>query len=205
MKPDKIRIACVGDSITAGYGLPDKDTQSYPARLQNRLGPGFDVINYGVNGATLLSNTMSAYTRTEEFLNLVDSYSDIFVIELGTNDLLPGRIDLNMDRFMADYESLISIMKKGVREPRIFVTSLTPINSTIPELQDFLRNWHPKLQKMIETVARFNDIEYIDIFTPLAKAFEVHPDLIPDGVHSGPKGADIIAETMFWALYPISI
>ena len=30
----QIKVACVGDSITAGYGLSNPGTQSYPAQLQ---------------------------------------------------------------------------------------------------------------------------------------------------------------------------
>ena len=33
-----IRIACVGDSITAGSGVLDKDHDSYPAQLSAMLG-----------------------------------------------------------------------------------------------------------------------------------------------------------------------
>ena len=54
----QIRVACVGDSITAGYGLSDPGTQSYPAQLQALLGSGYSVGNFGVS--SLLSATWSA-------------------------------------------------------------------------------------------------------------------------------------------------
>ena len=31
---NRIKVACIGNSITYGYGLPDRTTQSYPAQLQ---------------------------------------------------------------------------------------------------------------------------------------------------------------------------
>lgn len=37
----RIRIACLGDSITAGYGLSDPLNNSYPAVLQQLLGGQF--------------------------------------------------------------------------------------------------------------------------------------------------------------------
>ena len=40
----KIRIACIGDSITEGARLADPAHDSYPARLQVLLGAGYDEI-----------------------------------------------------------------------------------------------------------------------------------------------------------------
>jgi hypothetical protein len=38
-----IKIACVGDSITLGVGIPSPETNSYPAQLQKMLGEEFEV------------------------------------------------------------------------------------------------------------------------------------------------------------------
>src|SRR5690606_38894849 len=53
----QIKVACVGDSITAGLGIADPGTQSYPAQLQALLGSGYTVQNYGDSGRTLMKNT----------------------------------------------------------------------------------------------------------------------------------------------------
>jgi lysophospholipase L1-like esterase len=53
---NKIKILCVGNSITEGWGLPDPATQCYPALLQGLLGSRFEVINSGLSGRTLLKN-----------------------------------------------------------------------------------------------------------------------------------------------------
>ena len=39
----RIKVACIGNSITYGYGLPDRTTQSYPAQLQKMLGEPYQV------------------------------------------------------------------------------------------------------------------------------------------------------------------
>ena len=52
---DKIKVACVGNSITYGTGLADRDTEAYPVRLQEMLGDGYIVGNFGKPGATLLN------------------------------------------------------------------------------------------------------------------------------------------------------
>ena len=53
---EKIRIACVGDSITYGAGIKDRQNFNYPLVLGKSLGERFDVRNFGVSGATMLKN-----------------------------------------------------------------------------------------------------------------------------------------------------
>src|SRR4051812_40315304 len=53
-KDRKVRVACVGDSITFGSGIPDREHNAYPAQLANLLGDRYEVRNFGVSGATLL-------------------------------------------------------------------------------------------------------------------------------------------------------
>jgi acyl-CoA thioesterase-1 len=52
--PSRPRIVCLGDSLTAGYGLDSPDL-AYPALLERRLaeaGYNYEVINAGVSGDT---------------------------------------------------------------------------------------------------------------------------------------------------------
>ena len=51
---ERIKVACVGNSVTYGYGLENRETESYPSRLQALLGEEYDVRNFGHSGATLL-------------------------------------------------------------------------------------------------------------------------------------------------------
>lgn len=51
---EKTRVACVGNSITYGMTLADPATESYPAQLQQMLGDGYEVGNFGKSGTTLL-------------------------------------------------------------------------------------------------------------------------------------------------------
>lgn len=50
----KCRIACIGDSIIFGAGVQmTRKTDAWTYLWQRRLGDGFQVLNYGVSGATL--------------------------------------------------------------------------------------------------------------------------------------------------------
>ena len=83
---ETIRIACVGDSLTFGYVSSNPQTKSYPVRLQEMLGDGYTVMNFGRNSATLLTGTDLAYEDQQEYRNSLASDPDIVIIMLGTND-----------------------------------------------------------------------------------------------------------------------
>ena len=57
---NKIRVACIGDSITAGVGAAGG---SYPTQLGKRLGSKWEVRNFGVSGSTLLNRGDNPYQR----------------------------------------------------------------------------------------------------------------------------------------------
>ena len=53
-EPAKRRIACVGDSLTYGWGLMGAFRKyAYPALLQDKLGDDYQVMNYGICDRTL--------------------------------------------------------------------------------------------------------------------------------------------------------
>src|SRR5579863_8364775 len=60
-----IRIACVGDSITAGLGVATG--KSYPSQLQALLGDKWQVQNFGVSGRTLLKKGDHPYWIEKAF------------------------------------------------------------------------------------------------------------------------------------------
>jgi hypothetical protein len=89
--PLPVRVACVGDSITAGY-LSSNASFAYPGRLQAQLdskyGPGkYTVTNFGAGGATVQRSADSPYWNRTQFAAFVNgSNYDIVIIMLGTND-----------------------------------------------------------------------------------------------------------------------
>ncbi|MBR1539438.1 MAG: sialate O-acetylesterase, partial [Bacteroidales bacterium] len=87
--PAKVRVACIGDSITYGMTLEDRQTESYPSRLQQMLGEGYEVANFGKNGATLLRHGHRPYMEQDEYRAAMEWPADIIVIHLGINDTDP--------------------------------------------------------------------------------------------------------------------
>ena len=79
---DVVRVACVGDSITFGYGLH----RTYPAELGRWLGTNYDVRNFGVSATTLLHRGDFPYIGRPAYTNALDFKADIVVIDFGAND-----------------------------------------------------------------------------------------------------------------------
>lgn len=81
---DPVRILAFGDSLTAGYGLPEADTMtSQLSDALNKMGRTVAVINGGVSGDT----TADGLSRID--WSLADK-PQIMILALGGNDMLRG-------------------------------------------------------------------------------------------------------------------
>ena len=69
----RIKVACVGNSVTYGYGLKDRAHDAYPVRLQTMLGDKYEVRNFGHSGATLLFHGHNPYVKLQEFRAALDT------------------------------------------------------------------------------------------------------------------------------------
>lgn len=95
-----VKLVALGDSLTAGYGLPAQ--AAFPVRLQQALrdkGMAVDVVNAGVSGDT----STGGRDRLEWS---VPPDTDAVIVELGANDALRG-IDPKVTR-----AALEDILKK---------------------------------------------------------------------------------------------
>ena len=81
-----IRVACVGNSITFGAGIANRDRDSYPSVLGQMLGRGYEVRNFGFSARTMLMKGDHPYMKEQMFQDALKYNPDIVVIKLGTND-----------------------------------------------------------------------------------------------------------------------
>ena len=79
---DKIKVACIGNSVTYGYLLPDREQNAYPFQLQKMLGEDYEVGNFGKSGATLLNKGHRPYMQQQEYKDAMAFGGDIAVIHL---------------------------------------------------------------------------------------------------------------------------
>lgn len=127
-----IRIACVGDSITAGYTSSNPAVYSYPSQLQNLLGDGYTVGNYGKTGFALMKNVNKSYWGTDEHTNSLNSNPDIVVLMLGTNDSKAENW-AEKDHFLSDLKEMIKGYQDLSSHPNVYVC-------TSPRMRDAYEN-----------------------------------------------------------------
>lgn len=190
---EPVRVACVGNSITYGTGIADREHFSYPVQLQQMLGNGYVVGNFGKPGATLLYKGHRPYVEQTEFKEALRFKGDIAVIHLGINDTDPRNWPNYRDEFVKDYLSIMDSLRAANPKVRFILARMTPIADRHPRFQSGTKQWHDEIQTAIETVARVSGAELIDFHEPLYP----YPNLLPDAIHPNPEGAGILAKTVY--------
>jgi arylsulfatase A-like enzyme len=202
-EPAPIRVACLGDSITAGARV-DASTESYPARLQQLLGAGYEVRNFGLGSATLIKtgrpNVWQRLDAVKEF------QPHVVIISLGTNDTVGGRRKNweQIERFEDDYAALIKALADVPSRPQIVLCTPTAMVLTTPGLSaDRLANLterKPRLQNLCERIRKLvadhgdRNVSLLELNAVLRN----RPPLVTsgDGVHPNREGYLAIAKAV---------
>lgn len=188
-----IKVACIGDSVTAGYLLGNAGSQSYPSQLQSMMGDNYDVKNFGNSGATLLKKGHKPYYKTQEFIDAIAFNPDIAIIHLGLNDTDPRNWPNYKEEFDADYSSLIDSLKKQNPAVRLYICRMTPLFNDHSRFKSGTRDWYWQIQSHISNIAKANQVGLIDLHENLYP----RPDLFPDALHPTKEGATILAKTVY--------
>lgn len=188
----KIRVACVGDSITYGACVADRANNCYPAVLGKLLGDRYEVRNFGVSGSTLLRKGDKPYWKETAFTQATDFAPHIVVIKLGTNDTKPQNWK-HRDEIEADARALVRHFKQLGSKPRVFLALPVPVLKTNYGInEEGVAQEIPVFRK----VAKEEGAGLIDLHSAVAA-----PELFDkDGVHPNAAGAKKIAETVHAAL-----
>ncbi|GAA3584535.1 GDSL-type esterase/lipase family protein [Snuella lapsa] len=192
---EPIKIACVGDSITFGSGVANREMNAYPQQLQAMLGETYQVKNFGVSGNTLLKKGDHPYWNSDAYQEALVFNPDIIFIKLGTNDSKQqNRIHLESD-FEKDYKALIQSFKEKNKDVRVVL--LLPLPSF---LKDSSSIWNPVIKNKIipltQKVAYETNSEVIDLY----QLFIDSPNLLPDTIHPSSLGATRMARRAYEAV-----
>jgi acyl-CoA thioesterase I len=180
---DQRVLVCFGDSITAGYGLPQG--QSFPDALQRQLdgqGYRYKVLNQGTSGAT----TKDAAARVAA---IVRGRPDVVIVEFGGNDGLRGlpleQTQRNLDQVLTTLDAAhIKVLLAGI---------------TLPP------NYGPDYIQSFDKIFRSLAAKHHAAFIPMIYRDLIHvPGTIQqDGIHPTAKGSEIIAKTLLPTLKPM--
>lgn len=181
---DKPKIVAFGDSLTAGFGLTEKE--SYPYLLQQKLnGDGFnyEVVNAGVSGET----SLGGLERVDWVLE--QEKVSILVLELGANDLLrripPAKMKENLSKIIERAQAKkITVLLCGM---------LAPPNLGAQYQRDFT-NAFPDLASQYKVAFLPFILENVALDPKLNQA---------DGIHPNSEGEKIMTETVYKSLLPL--
>jgi lysophospholipase L1-like esterase len=186
-----VRIACIGNSITFGAGMVNRELNSYPAQLQAILGHGYEVSNFGKNGATLSHLGDIPYVQQPEFNRALEYLPNIVFIELGTNDSKPqNRVD--SASFRQDCSDLLERFRSLPTKPRVVLLLPPPCFSTdTTGISDIYIRQHviPRLR----AGAYEAGVEIVNLYNYFLDGAE----WFPDQVHPSAIAAGLIASRLY--------
>ena len=205
-KPDAIKVACIGNSITDGHGIDMATQHGYPSLLQRKLGEGYWVKNFGVSGRTMLNNGDHPYMDEMAWADAQAFQPDVVVIKLGTNDSKPQNWQ-HGDEFKQDLVTMLKKLcpnlqaspknkKKGKKAkqvapvtPQIFLCTPIPAFKSSWDINDsVIANQIIPIQR---EVAEEYGLKVIDLHTLFADDSD---KVQPDGIHPNDKGVAKMAE-----------
>jgi acyl-CoA thioesterase-1 len=177
------RIVMLGDSLTAGLGLPVD--AAYPALLQKRLdaeGLRYEVVNAGVSGDT----SAGGLSRLDWALQ---GDVRILVVALGGNDALrglpPDQLRRNLAQIIeAAQRRGISVILAGMESP-----------------PNWGRDYNVSFHKVYTTLAS----QYHVPLVPFLLQGVAGSDTLnqADGIHPTAEGARIVADNVWTVLKPV--
>lgn len=183
-KPKLPKIVAFGDSLTAGFGLSEKE--SYPYLLQERLradGYNYEVINAGVSGDTSLGGLERIdWTLEQEGV-------EILILELGANDLLRGMPVAKMKENLAEI-----IRRAKARDVKVLLCGMLAPPTMGSDYQREFVTAFPDL-------ASEHKVEFLPF---LLEGIALNKDLNQaDGIHPNAEGTRLMTENIYKALKPM--
>jgi acyl-CoA thioesterase-1 len=176
-----------GDSLTAGLGLDDPETESYPALVEAKIreaGLAWRVVNAGLSGET----TAGGLRRVDWVLR---QPIDIFVLALGGNDGLRG---IEPSVISGNLQRIIDRVRAAQPGATIVLAGMTmPPNLGADYVRDFAA--------VFPALARKN---HLTLMPFLLEGVGGDPRLNQaDGIHPTAAGHAIIADQLWKILRPL--
>jgi lysophospholipase L1-like esterase len=190
-----LKIACVGDSITAGTGLGNSSLESYPARLQRLLGTNnFTIRNFGVSGRTLLKKGDFPYWNDPMFTQSKSFNPDLVIIQLGTNDGKPYNWRYGTN-FVSDYKELVAVYTLLPSAPKVYLCTPCPVYGS-GNFDIVPGTVKTNIVPLVRSIALELNAPLIDLNGRMTNG-----TWFPDTVHPSTQGAAVMAAVMFENLF----
>ncbi len=198
-----IKANFLGDSITAGYGMPITDKDKIYLNVLKRECGLAEARNYGVSGSRIAPQPDDDNSYVERYQSMDDD-ADLVVVFGGTNDYGHGTAPIGTfdDRTPVSFYGSLHTLFSGLIEkyPKAEIVVMTPLHRETeaePSANSglVLRDYC----EMIKQVAEYYAIPVLDLFaTSLIQP--VNPvqreRFCPDGLHPNQEGQRHIASRL---------
>ncbi|CAM3626511.1 SGNH/GDSL hydrolase family protein [Marinicrinis lubricantis] len=196
-----IEYAAIGDSLTAGYGVPAEKSfvSQYAKLLQKRMSCTVNTHNFGVSGAT--TKEIFEHVQGDSNIQGVLKQAHVISITAGGNDLIQGakrflssesywplnRALASVRKHLKKLLRLIEDLKQG--KPDHYVILLLELYNPVPEMDD-ARFFIQKFNSIIHSFQS----ESVQV-VPAQQAFEARSASLlgPDYVHPNEDGYLLMA------------
>ena len=198
------KVACVGNSITYGYGIESwPDQTSYPHHLQGMLrenAPSDTVENFGVSSLTVRKDDQASYWKGHRFAPAIEFAADTVIIELGTNDSkayaqwnTPAQNAVVDSAITADFEALIDTFQVKSK-PHVFICLAPYVNNVDWNILD--TTVVNRVNPAILRAGLEKGVNVIDLHSRFS-ALENPSWYLSDMVHPSVEGAKHLAEIVY--------
>lgn len=191
-------IVALGDSITFGAGvIQTRKIDSWESKLEKLLDGTYQVLNYGISGATLQNEGDSPYWNMPDRLRqgfpeaALALNPEIVILMLGTNDSKP--YNWNRGRYEAQLDQRVGEIKACASVKRLLL--LCPPYACPAEGSDIVgydisnEVIRDEVVPIVKKCAEDNGVECIDLYA----LTDGHSEYFTDGVHPNSFGNRVIA------------
>jgi lysophospholipase L1-like esterase len=180
-KHNEIKVVCLGDSLTNGYGSTGDKT--YPYYL-NQLMPDTRVLNKGINGQT------TDQIKSRFYDDVLLNHPNFVIIIAGTNDFF---INVPVNIIEQHLNEMYSLALEN---------GITPVLCTIPPSKAFTKpDQVLELNNWIRNKAMQKHLPFVDLYYALddpSKSGTLNPEYDSgDGTHPNNEGYKLMANEIY--------
>ena len=186
-----VNIACIGNGVTHGVGVENREKNNFPQQLQYLLGSSYKVTNFGVVNAPVLSNGVNGYNKTAAFKKSQTGNPNIVFVELGLDEIKATDTAV-ISNFKITLEGIVQSYANLSTRPRIVLLLPLPIflnDSSLLNNSVIKNKIIPKIQK----IAFEKNLEVLDLFS----MFIDKQDLFLDKIHPSSLGGTLISKRLY--------
>jgi len=186
-----VNIACIGNGVTYGIDVENREKNNFPQQLQYLLGANYKVTNFGAVNAPVLSNGVNGYNKTAAFKKSQTGHPNIVFVELGLDEIKTTDTAI-LSNFTITLEGIIQSYANLSSRPRIVLLLPLPIflnDSSLLNNSVIKNKIIPKIQK----IAFEKNLELLDLFS----MFIDKQDLFLDKIHPSSLGGTLISKRLY--------